>query len=127
MTGKEYADGLRAIASWYEAHPEIPLPADANISNAFCQSKDDAAAVIRALGKCQKEYSEKLLTISRKFGQVTAQFLFWRDQVCVRKVVGTREIPEQKIEAHTIPASVEEIVEWDCQPILSTEKEQKAA
>jgi hypothetical protein len=35
-----------------------------------------------------------------------------REAVCTKKVIGTKEVPEQ-----VIPARTEEIVEWDCEPI----------
>ena len=35
-----------------------------------------------------------------------------REAVCTKRVVGTKEVPEQ-----VIPARTEEVVEWDCTPV----------
>ena len=126
---KEYVKGLRDLADWYEAHPEIELPYEPVHDNYAVNSKEDAASVIRALGRCDKEYSGNLLTISRQFGPIKAKFVFYREAVCRKVVVGTREVPEQVIPAQpeeVIPAHVEEITKWECEPILATEKEAEA-
>ena len=117
---KQYTDGLRAIAKWLDMHPEIPLPYGA-IQIAGMDSPEDAAIAIRALGRCDKHYNDNLLKISREFGGAKLEFLFWRSKVCERRVVGTRTIPEK-----VIPGYEEEIVEWDCKPLLAPSEEQPA-
>jgi hypothetical protein len=56
------------------------------------------------------------------------QFSVDREAVCQRKVVGTRTIPEQVIPSEyvaerVIPAHEEEIVVWDCEPVLKPQSE----
>jgi len=108
--------GFRDLISWYEAHPDVPLP-ELTITN---YATSDCEATARALGTFEKSYADDLFTLKKMFGPIEAKFYFMRDQVCVRRVVGTR-----KVEARTItyPAREEEIVEWDCQPILQPKKE----
>ena len=114
MTHKEYADGLRAIADWYEAHEEIMLPHDARIDITSVETKEQAITTARALGHCRKHYEDSLFIIERAFGCVPLRFLFWRSAVCTRRVVETVEEPEMIVPAHT-----REIVAWDCEPLLA--------
>ncbi len=125
-THKEFADGLRAIADWYEKNPHIPIPRHPSINNYSVNTKGEAAAILRALGQCEKEYDENMFTLSHKFGPIVARFVFYRESVCVKKVVGTREIAETVLPAREetiIPAHKEEIFEWECLPILASEGE----
>lgn len=113
ITHKDYADGLRQIADWYEAHPEIALPTPATLGNYMLNTKEEAAQVSRALGTCEKTYTDTMFYISRQFDAVRLEFVFFRNAVCVPRVVGTEDVPERVIPAHT-----RDIVEWDCSPIL---------
>lgn len=119
---KKFIDGLRALADWFEAHPDIPTPRGEVAINLYSMdTKEEAATFARALGRCDKRYQDSILYISRRFGAIRLEALFMRDSVCTKRVVGTREIPEQVIPARSeeiIPARTEEIVEWDCEPIL---------
>jgi len=111
-TNVEYAEGLRNLAGWIEAHPSIPLP-EPMLSVWSANTKDDAVACLRALGNAKKQYEEQLFYISGEFGPLTLRFVFERNAVCTRKVVGTK-----RVEAVFHPAHEEEIVEWDCEESL---------
>ena len=78
----------------------------------------------RALGSFDKEYSEEsgLVTFCRDFGGLKLRFVFTRQSVCTCRVVGTVEVPEVVIPAHT-----KELVEWDCQPILAEDVQSQSA
>lgn len=119
---KSLTDGLRQIADWYDAHPEIDIPTSPNFRNFSVNSKATVQAVIRALGECKKEYADTLFTVSRKFGSVRTDFIFFRNDVCVRKIVGVETIPARIIPAQpemVIPAETKEIVEWECAPVMA--------
>ena len=119
MSHKEYADGLRQIADWIEAHPDIEVP-ETELSGYGMHSKEDAAKVLMALKPCKKLYGDSLFSIVREFGPITLKFVFSRNQVCTPRVVGTKVVPatpERIIEA--MPEHVVEIIEWDCEPILT--------
>jgi|SRR6187399_2339080 len=119
MNPKEHAEaiqGFRDAIAWYEAHPDVPLP-ELTITN---YGTSDCEATARALGTFEKIHLDDLFTLKKMFGPVAARFHFMRGEVCVRRVVGTRSVPASTIE---IPAREEEIVEWDCQPILQPKKE----
>ena len=67
-----------------------------------------------ALAPCRKEWRDVGLTISRDFGGVRLEAFLLRAEVCERVVTGTREVPAQVTPAHT-----EEVVEWQCSPLLA--------
>ena len=112
MTHREYADSLRLIADWFEAHPEIRIPNDADEFNVYnVHTQEELARAVRALGGCKKEYSDSsgLFRLKRKFGGIELRFVTSRDKACKRKVTGTVRVPEQVIPAHEVS-----IVEWEC-------------
>lgn len=123
LTHEGYAKSLRLLADWWEAHPEVRLPYSGNISYWQLDTKEQAATLVRAFGSCEKNYDEEIFRVQKSFGEITADFVLYRDKVCVRKVVGVETIPATFVEAHTIPATTKEIVEWECEPILSSEPE----
>ena len=51
------ANGLRELADWIETHPDIPVP-DPNIVVYSLNSKEEAAALVRDLKPCRKEYDQ---------------------------------------------------------------------
>ena len=119
---KPFTDGLRELADWFDAHPEVSLPYAPDFIVCSPDTRAEAAAVLLALKPCNKDYSDTLLTLRRQFGPITVKFLFQRDAVCVRRVVGHKEMPEEVVEARerqVLPRRLVEIVEWDCEPILA--------
>ena len=125
-TASEYADGLRQLADWIEAHPDIKTP-ETTISCCSVNSKEEAASVLLALKPCRKHFGPDMFSIKRDFGPLTLSFLFYRTDVCTRRVIGTRHV-----EARLVPEREEEIVEWDCPEALlradaATEAEEQSA
>ena len=125
-----YANGLRELAAWIEAHPTIALPTDT--INAFgANEREEAAEILAALKPCRKDYSDEMFYIKRNFGPITLSFIFYRDKVCVVRVVGQKVIPEVREPAKTIeipekitPEHTEDIIEWDCgEPLLAPKPE----
>lgn len=123
---QEYANALRAIADFIEAHPDIAVPTGA-LACYSMDEREDAARVLAALKPCNKKYSDNLFRIERAFGPITLEYVFYRDKVCTKRVVGTKVIPAQSIPALEIPERVEEIVEWDCGEPLLPQAEAQAA
>lgn len=122
MTNAEYAIGLRAAADFYEQNPSIPVPSS-DLSNFATNGKEMARIVVKALGHCDKLYSESgLLTVSAVRSGLTLRFVFHREDVCEKVVVGTKTIA-----AHVRPAREEEHVpecvieetEWRCGSLLA--------
>jgi hypothetical protein len=126
---KEYADGLRALADFVEQHPEFPVPTR-EINQCSLDTKEEAAALARALGKCDKQFHGDIFIIAKDFGGVKLRALFYRDKVCKREKVGVKTIPEQHIparEAEFVPAHTEDVYEWRCPGSLLGDEEAKAA
>jgi hypothetical protein len=125
MTHKEYADGLRAIADFFEQHEEIGLPHDAEYFSYFsAQTKEEMALLSRALGSCNKKYGDWQFILSRNFGAVTFRAIVSREQICKRVVVGKKAIPGHVLPAKPeeyIPAHEEDVIEWQCdEPLLES-------
>lgn len=131
MDHKEYAQALRNIADWIEAHPEIPVPHTNRIAIVDIHSKSDLARLARAFGDCKKETDSKFFIITKDFGGILVEGFEYREKICERVVVGAKQIPERIIPEQIIPAHDEEIVEWKCPDLLSdsdvpTEREETA-
>lgn len=125
MKNQEYVAGLRALADWYEANPDMPLPNPNaqvfNVSDIADDQKKAAQLIMKAAAPCKKIYADKLFHITKEFGPVELEFIFLREKVCERVVIAKEEVPERLIPAQperVEPAYVREIVEWRCEPIL---------
>ncbi|MFI5223675.1 MAG: hypothetical protein ACHQX3_05420 [Nitrospirales bacterium] len=112
-----YVQGLRELADFYQNNPDVPIPWLTH-DNYAVDSKADAEAVARGLRTFEKDGNDSYLHLTKKFGNIVAKFVFTRTNVCVKKVVGVKTVPAAFIEAHTIPARTEEVVEWECSPLL---------
>ncbi len=126
-TATEYATGLRDLADWIEAHPEVSPELYKAEVNAF--PNEDAENVktwALAMSPCAKDYwseSANLFTLRRKFGPVTLEATFNRSAVCERVVTGTEEVtnlvPDPSVYVPLVEVTeTREIVEWVCAPIL---------
>lgn len=117
-TAVEYAAGLRELADWIEAHPEVDTPSR-EFTVYSLNTKQEAADCLRALTPCKKEYKADNFFLSREFGPITLSFMFYRNAICTKRVIGTKEVGTQVIPSRftpeeIIPAHTEEIYEWDC-------------
>ena len=118
MKREEFIEGLRATADWFEAHEAVPVPMNRYeiFIGAFeePETKELALRIARAMGTCQKSHSTEYLTLVKEIGAILVKFCFYREAVCTKRVVGTTDVPEYVVPAHT-----KEIVEWDCHPLLA--------
>lgn len=123
---KTTAEFLRALADFYDANPLCPEPEISIYLHA-----DKAKEVLRNLGSFEKDYDDSYMYARVKVGDRTLKLSTQRDAVCTRKVVGTREVPEEVIPStytpeEVIPAHTAEIIEWECDPILAREMSEAA-
>lgn len=112
MDRKEYTDALRNIATFLDENPKVGLP-EPIFKIYDMNTKAEAAIFMKTVGDCQKVYSDSFLYLNKQFGPITLSAAFFRNAVCVMKVVGTK-----RVEAQFYPAHDEDIVEWECNPIL---------
>ena len=91
------AEGLRALADWYEAHPEIDTPnVFIHIWDRSSEAAKKLAAVVKAMGTCEKSIDDYSLTVKRDFGPIMLAAIISRDAVC-RKIV-TYDCPKSLLE-----------------------------
>jgi hypothetical protein len=129
--------GIRELADWLEAHPDIPVPHALSGSSEFAyelihaqhgeDQKAVVAAVARALpGKVDKKVlkaNDELFSITGRLpGGIWIKAIADRDEVCERVVTGTREVteelPDPEAPKVTVTRTVED-VEWVCGSILA--------
>lgn len=126
MKREDFVRDLRALADFYEQNLLVPVPTNEAQFNAWLHGDDAAeklAEIARTIGPVEKHYFGQYFTLRKCFGAVQLDFNTLREQVCQRKVVGTKHVEEE-----VIPAHEEEIVEWDCsEPILAKGKEESVA
>lgn len=125
---QQFAAGLRELAEMYETYPGMPVPNP----YLFCYgaSPRQLVEIARAQGaqETKKDYSGETFTLIKQFtGRLQVRFSISREQVCRKVVKGTREVPETVEPAKTIPAHTEEIVEWECHPLLAPPEPERLA
>ena len=118
---KAYIAGLRELATFLEKHEEAPLPETRLI--VYRWGQEDFLPAVKALGSCQKKYSDYYATASRMFGSIEYGVSVSRETVCTKRVVGTKTEPERYIPGYTVPEQQVDIVEWDCHPLLAEPQE----
>lgn len=107
MSRTKTIDGLRELADYLEARPDVPLPYLGTL-DAFADPAE-LSAIARAMGGFHKQHDGNFLSLVRRFGPIALAVNFSSESVCERVVVGTEEVPEKVTPAHT-----KEIVEWRC-------------
>lgn len=121
--------GFRRAADLIEAHPGFVPPSVLNdgdlrwwLYSYECPEGVPAmvAAIRRAVGgKWNKAETpgigEPEMTFSREGYAITVK----REAVCVRRVVGTETVTLPAVEAAPERTVDREVVEWDCEPILT--------
>lgn len=116
----EFVAGLRQVADWLEAHPEVDH-FDPCINIYTMNSKDEAVAVGRAFRTFEKTYTDDYFNIIKSFGAIQLRYIFQRGEICTKHVVGTKSIPDYYSPGHLVPAHDEEVVEWDCGSLLESD------
>ena len=118
---REFIAGLRELADFLEAHPELPQPVNGSF-NVFVRDKATFVQIARSLNYATKNGNGELFWLTKQFsGEVSVDINVARELVCQRKVTPVN-IPECVVKAQpecVVPAHTKEIVEWDCDPILA--------
>jgi len=126
MTNEEridLVDGLRKMADFFEAHPEIECPYSVQ-ANVYGASKESLQAFAKAAGRVDKDAVGSTFWLRKKFSQkVQLDFNAQRDEVCEQVQVGTKMVEAQpeRIEVHeAVEAHEEPVYEWRCGSILQS-------
>lgn len=135
----EYIAGLRQLADLLEAHPELSMPSSGSwssdpigIAEFGTGQRERIAKWARLLpGKKSKELGGTSGEILRMLGRLRGlhiKVICDRDEVCERRVLGTREVTEEVPDPEALAAvptvtrtTVVEDVEWVCRPLLADE------
>jgi hypothetical protein len=124
-----YANAVRALAAFVEAHPEVEPP---SIPCPDVYRVNIAGFKLLALShgvKKEKNYYEDRFYLRIYIPYFDADgeehnlmidYNGAREEVCKRVVTGIRRVEECYIPGRLEPAYNEDIVEWECAPILAT-------
>lgn len=118
-----FVNSLRALADFYETAVDLPIPSDhviAIYSFGEEESKHLVARIAKILRTYKKDYSTTFFDLYKFFGVIKLRFVFYRNNVCERRVVGTKTVIKRELPAGVqyVDRQVQEdIIEWDC-PIL---------
>lgn len=133
MTTTEFVAYLRAVADFYESHPDITtLPFNVAYMGDGLGVYVDTKEELTKLGSFEKRFVNERMVAFVPLSEITGwngkkkmvglEFSIPRQQVCTKRVVGTRIVSERYVkgtEGYLEPEHEEEIVEWDCaEPIL---------
>ena len=106
---REWIDGLRLIANFFDANPQLKVP-HYLIINVMCDTKEEVAAFAQA-GSWTKEYTDNWFILRRQFGDITLDVNIYREEVCRKVEVGEKVIPAQPVQ----PQRTEKVYEWVCE------------
>lgn len=94
---KTTADGLRALADWYEANPEIDVPSVfIHVSGRGDEAAKKLATIAKAMGTYEKNLGEYSLIVKRMFGPAWVFATVSRDDISRKSV--TYEYPKSILE-----------------------------
>lgn len=126
MQRDTFIQALRDVADWFEATPCAPVPDGLDIA-VYDTDVVALADIARTDGVFDKRYFGSLFELSRTFAdesyeRVKVAFNSSRDKVCTKRVVGTKMVTVPAVEAAPEREVEQEIVEWDCIPLLAASK-----
>ena len=114
-----------ALAKYYATHPDAPVPYLPQTEYIWISGTPEE---YKAIGAGEKEYSDNnfFFTVELIPDVLTLKYATNRENVCAKRVVGTRIVPEHILQGtpiQIIAEHTEEIIEWDCPESLLKAKE----
>ena len=116
---------LRALADWFEKHPNAPLPYELREGNKFIVAveKNSLKEVIQNIGSFEKVYDDSFLNMIVKVADFKIEYYTNRGNICTQKVVAKKLVPETVepsyyVPEKIIPAHEEDVIEWECPEAL---------
>ena len=112
---EQMVKGLRALADFLEANPDLPESARLTV-DIWVWNKNDFREAARKMGHAEKIETNHLFALRKTFSdKVVIDLNTTRDVVCTKVVVG-----KEYVEEIVVPAHEREIVEWRCEdPVLA--------
>ena len=118
-----YCAGLEELAYYLRTNPEAILPTGTDFVD-YVYGKTTFQQAIKALGTCEKEYTDWSVKVFKNFGPIKYGVYTNRDSVCTKTVVGKRIVPAVASRYYPeVPEHEEDVVEWNCGSILADESE----
>jgi hypothetical protein len=117
----EYIKGLRGLADFIEAYPDLPLPYGEEYFNIWVYTKEEVSTLVRGKGKWEKIAETNQMVFRKKFGPLNYDINITRDRVCEKIVVGQEIIPARP----ATPEQVIDKIEWRCAPVLDHEVDEE--
>jgi hypothetical protein len=118
------SERIRALADWLEEHPDAQAPYNFAKGATFYIGVFDKEALAH-IGSFKKTWLRDSLHAAVAVGEFTLVYFIDRKAVCTARVVGKRQVPEMTIEGtptRVISAHEEDVIEWDCAPLLEGEE-----
>ena len=124
ITSAERVKGLRALADFLEANPEIEAPYAELRFKLFCANKNQIAEAARRYAPLTKtNYGSWYLLVRDFGGGVVLDWTIEREKVCRRVQTGTQIVSKPKVPdgVEMEYEQVEEpVYEWECEPLLKS-------
>lgn len=118
---REFIAGLREIADFYEAHPELPENGGVAIDIWPTGGVDKVGMYARIFGKSSKRViGDSYFILGKKFRGGSKIEVNWsRGAVCQRVVVGQETVVEDVVEIVGKRTVTKDKVEWKCPSVLA--------
>jgi len=133
----EMVEDLRKVADFIEKQfsqvPDIDVEITSYVGFGWDESAEDIPAIIADTvlaglaegASVRKDYGSSYFRAYLGFGELEYRVTCERDAVCTRRVIGTQMVTKSvPPEGEWTEKEVEEdVVEWDCHPLLAAAKE----
>ena len=133
----EMVEDLRKVADFIEKQysqvPDIDVEITSYVGFGWDESAEDIPAIIADTvlaglaegASVRKDYGSSYFRAFLGFGELEYRVICERDAVCTRRVIGTQMVTKTvPPEGEWTEKEVEEdVVEWDCHPLLAAAKE----
>ena len=133
----EMVEDLRKVADFIEKQysqvPDIDVEITSYVGFGWDESAEDIPAIIADTvlaglaegASVRKDYGSSYFRAYLGFGELEYRVTCERDAVCTRRVIGTQMVTKSMPpEGEWTEKEVEEdVVEWDCHPLLAAAKE----
>ena len=131
------AEDLRKVAGFIEEQysrvPDMDVEITSYVGFGWGESAEDIPAIIADTvlaglaegASVRKDYGSSYFRAYLGFGELEYRVICERDAVCTRRVIGTqmvtKSVPPEGV--WTEKEVEEDVVEWDCHPLLAAAKE----
>ncbi|MBT97017.1 MAG: hypothetical protein CL902_00105 [Dehalococcoidia bacterium] len=133
----EMAEDLRKVADFIEKQysqvPDIDVEITSYVGFGWDKSAENIPAIIADTvlaglaegASVRKDYGSSYFRAFLGFGELEYRVICERDAVCTRRVIGTQMVTKSMTpEGEWTEKEVQEdVVEWDCHPLLAAAKE----